>query len=95
MKKATSLIAVAASALTLGVGSASAMSDTDTLAMGHSMVIGSLTNVLRTQGLPTDGIDKLTLAEANQLKQLLSSDDDMRSATVGQVRKILDTASAR
>ena len=95
MKAITTFAAIAATALTLSVGTASAMSDEEMISMGHSMLTGSLFNSLKAEGLPTDGVENLTLSETVLLKNLIHGEDGMRSGTAGQVKKILETAAAR
>lgn len=93
MKTLTALIV--ASGIALSAGSvANAMSDSETIGMGKSMLLGGLYSALSTQGYSTNGIEKLTLNEIVVLEQLLNGDDDDGFAA-GQVKVIFERAMAR
>ena len=62
MKTALKAILVAA---TLGLPAASAvtaMTETDTMVMGHSMLVGALVSTLSRDGIDSTGYEKLTLS---------------------------------
>lgn len=93
MKTLTAL--VVASGIALSAGSvANAMSDSEVIGMGQSMLTGALFNTLRNEGFSTQHIDKLTLNEVVLLNQLLN-DDEMASEAKGQINLIFDRASKR
>jgi hypothetical protein len=91
MKNLTAL--VLAAGLAVSAGAASAMTDTEMMSMGHSMLTGSLYNSLTAQGFSTMGIEKLTLNEVVLLKSVLENAD--ASDKKGQVDLIFERANAR
>ncbi len=91
MKHLTAL--VLAAGLAVSAGAASAMTDTEMMSMGHSMLTGSLYNSLSSQGFSTVGIEKLTLSEVVLLKSLL--ENGSASNRSGQVDLIFERANAR
>ncbi|WP_193141526.1 MULTISPECIES: hypothetical protein [unclassified Meridianimarinicoccus] len=85
-------------AATVALPSASAVwatTDTDTMAIGQSMLVGALVNSLSLQSIDSAGIEKLTLTEIVQLRQILSDDDTNTSTMRQQASDILDAARAR
>jgi len=85
MKRTLTALATA-TALTLSVGAASAQEAS--MGMGFNMLTGSVYNALVANGLPTDGINDLSLAQIAQIKAVL--DDDMSSGQKGRIKAIME-----
>jgi len=93
--KSTVKAVVVASALALPfVVPATAQSDTQVIGMGHSMLVGSLMSSLAAEGIPSEGIENLTLTEVVTLRGVLSS-DDTQNQKKAEAMKILEAAKAR
>ena len=87
--KRTLTALVTATALTLSVAAATAQDSMGTeMSMGFNMLTGAVFNGLRALGLPTDGINDLTLAQIAQIKAFI--DEDMVSGQKGRIKAILD-----
>lgn len=85
---------VAATVALPTAGAVSAQSDTQVIGMGHSMLVGSLMSSLAAEGIPSEGIENLTLTEVVTLRGVLSS-DDTQNQKKAEAMKILDAAKAR
>lgn len=83
MKRSIATVLTVA-ALSVGVGAtaANAMSDQEL-----NMLTGSVYFELRQLGLPTDNIDKLSLAEIAQIHQFINGEEGM--GRVQKIKKIL------
>ena len=84
MKRTIATIATVAT-LSMGfAGSAFAMQNE------LNMLTGSVYNSLRSMGLPTDNIDKLSLAQIAQIQAFIDQEDGM--GKIQQIKKILSEA---
>lgn len=85
-----------ATAIGLPAASAvSAMTETDTITMGHSMLVGALVSTLSRDGIDTTGFENLTLEEVVELRTILDNDDTPAATMRSQANRILDEARAR
>ena len=84
MKRTLTALATA-TAITFSVGAASAQ---DAMGMGFNMLTGAVYHALVANGLPTDGINDLSLAQIAQIKAVL--DDDERSGQKGRIKAIME-----
>ncbi|MEP2781615.1 MAG: hypothetical protein ABJP33_04245 [Pseudoruegeria sp.] len=76
-------------------GSVSAMTDEETMSMGHSMLTGSIFNSLQSSGLDTSGINNLTLNEAAQISGILRDNSENEVDKKSKIKLILDRAAKR
>jgi len=81
-------IATLATVATLSLGISAPMADA--MEMELNMLTGAVYNSLRSMGLPTDNIDKLTLSQITTIKFLIEGEDGM--GKVQQIKKILADA---
>lgn len=87
-------LALAAAVALPTAGAVSAQDNTAVIGMGHSMLTGSLMSSLAAEGLPTDGIQNLTLQEVVELRGILSSDEP-QNMKKQEAQTILDRAANR
>ncbi|MBM7070110.1 hypothetical protein [Actibacterium sp. 188UL27-1] len=93
MRKLTAIALAAGLALSATTG-AFAQDNAASINNGQSMMIGALFNSLTSEGITTDGIEKLTLSEVARLNNLIHSDAE-RNDKVGQANLILERARER
>lgn len=95
MKSTIKAALIAAAVALPGASAVSAMTDTDTMAMGQSMLVGALVNQLSQRGIDTTGIENLTLVEVVALREILQDDETPSSTMRSQATHILDEARSR